>query len=642
MLRPMICASCGDPIDSVARDCPSCGETALLRGEYRLESVLGQGASGITYRGIRLTDETPVAIKELPFRRIDSLKMKALFQREADVLRQISHPGVPAYLDDFTAGSGKNLSLYLVQELVEGRTLQAELDERRYRIDEVLRIAEQLLVILEYLHTLQPAVIHRDIKPSNVMRKNDGGALVLIDFGSVRDVVKDKQLGGSTVAGTFGYMAPEQYMGNASPASDIYGLGALVVTLLSRRDPSTLQDYTGRLKWRSFITVEPDTDALLESMLEPDPQARAANAKDVRRRIQEILAKMESGEARGAGPAEVPPESELSRPSHRDSLPPEARRSSSPPARRSSSSSSSRARRAARPSSVPPDRRSSFPSGPRSSSPPPVRRGAAGSTGSDDTSAGRASTSTRLGLWLLAALLACVAIGLALRTAQPPPEPAGSAALCAGKVCEPVPKGIKGLRFGMSVDEARAALAALGSARELEVARTYTSRLTLSGASVPLPGRRFRVKTEIGGLGAECDLDFAIETTLSKMRCQLESLSSLQTHDAAVRTLRESLESRYGRPTCSSDPSSQAVSRVLRCQWEDDEATLQIFASADDLGVLPPRSDITIENVWSKHARLTDELAARARREQDVLEARRASEENKRLQLGAQKLESDL
>lgn len=76
-----------------------------------------------------------------------------------------------------------------------------------------------------YLQQLEPPIIHRDIKPNNIIRDRDG-KVFLVDFGAVRDTYYTTSMHGSTVVGTFGYMAPEEFRSKALPARDLYGLGA--------------------------------------------------------------------------------------------------------------------------------------------------------------------------------------------------------------------------------------------------------------------------------------------------------------------------------------------------------------------------------------------------------------------------------
>ena len=234
----MICARCEQPTPSAP--CSACGEDPLLGGRWALESLLGQGASGTTWAASATLDaggapaeRERVAIKEISLRGRAAGKARELIEREVRILRELDHPGVPSYRGHLTAGEGRGRALYLLQELIPGQTLSAEMETRRYSEPEVLGVVEELLEILRYLHGRSPPVVHRDVKPANVMRRPDG-SLCLIDFGAVRDALKG-DLGGSTVAGTFGYMAPEQFAGDASPASDLYGVGALAVALLAPR-----------------------------------------------------------------------------------------------------------------------------------------------------------------------------------------------------------------------------------------------------------------------------------------------------------------------------------------------------------------------------------------------------------------------
>jgi serine/threonine protein kinase len=143
-------------------------------------------------------------------------------------------------------------------------------------------------------------VVHRDLKPGNIMRRTTDHALVLVDFGTVREVIEDPRLGGSTVAGTYGYMAPEQFRGEAEPRTDLYAVGVLGVVLLSRRDPLDLVGAHHRLDWRGAVYASDGVKALLERLLAPDLVMRPASATSARASI----AALRRGEAT---PAPAPP-----------------------------------------------------------------------------------------------------------------------------------------------------------------------------------------------------------------------------------------------------------------------------------------------------------------------------------------------
>jgi serine/threonine protein kinase len=285
----MLCARCNHPFQE-APTCPDCGADPYLRGPaevYRLESVIGQGGLGVTYRAARLRDAQPVAVKELPLRAVERAKLLELFEREAQTLRQLQHRGIPAYYDHFTDGHGKHLVLCLVQAIVPGQTLAQEAEDKRYTEAEVWHVVAEVCDILTYLHGLSPPVIHRDLKPANVMR-HAAGHLVLIDFGAVRDSLKGPQ-GGSTVAGTFGFMPPEQFAGVATPATDLYAVGALALALLSRRDPASLLDHHHRLQWRDAVSLSAQGVAFLSDLLEPDHTRRPQRAAEVAARARALL-----------------------------------------------------------------------------------------------------------------------------------------------------------------------------------------------------------------------------------------------------------------------------------------------------------------------------------------------------------------
>lgn len=282
----LVCGSCHGRLVAKSAACPLCGEDPRVHARYWLERVLGAGASGTTFLASLDASGAPqqVAIKELSVRALHSFKALELFERETAILKSLRHRAIPAYVEHFHVQSGKQVSLYLVQEFIQGQTLEDELKAKRFDEAQLLAMLEELLDVLDYLHQCSPAVIHRDIKPSNIMRRQDG-SLALIDFGAVREVVKDPDLGGSTVAGTFGYMAPEQFAGIALPATDLYGLGVTLLTLLTRRQPQELLDAHHVLQWRPHVKASERLTRILALLLEPDYKLRPASVAQVREQL---------------------------------------------------------------------------------------------------------------------------------------------------------------------------------------------------------------------------------------------------------------------------------------------------------------------------------------------------------------------
>jgi serine/threonine protein kinase len=246
----------------------------IVDARYQLVELLGEGGSGSTYSAIRLEDGATVAIKILSLRHLNDWKQLELFEREAKVLAQLNHPQIPNYLEYFHVDTPSNRAFYIVQQLAPGKPLTAWVQSGwRGTEAEVRNIASQLLEILQYLHQQSPPLIHRDLKPHNIIR-NDDGRVFLVDFGAVQDVYHNTLLKGSTVAGTYGYMAPEQFRGAAVPASDLYGLGATILYLLTHRSPADLPQERLKLSFRAHVNISDRFADWLETMLEPDTSAR--------------------------------------------------------------------------------------------------------------------------------------------------------------------------------------------------------------------------------------------------------------------------------------------------------------------------------------------------------------------------------
>jgi len=279
-----LCARCGASNDGRPVACAACGEDPLVAGRYLLVQALGRGASGVTWSAIRQPDGARVCLKELRWDRMGSLEDEERFHREAQILKSLDHPRIPRYLDELAWPSepGPRHALWLVQELVDGESLELERARRRYRLDDILAIGVDVASALDHLAALRPPVVHRDIKPSNLVRSRRDGAVVVVDFGSARPAGLREE-GRATVAGTFGTMAPEQLRGEASPASDVYGLGMTLASLCAGAPPEALLDAGNRPDLDRVVGLPSGLRAVLEDMLAQVPSARPTAAEVARR-----------------------------------------------------------------------------------------------------------------------------------------------------------------------------------------------------------------------------------------------------------------------------------------------------------------------------------------------------------------------
>ena len=252
---------------------------AIINEKYRITEILGKGGVAITYSAIDLEKESNVAIKVISLKQLPDWKEIELFQREAEVLAKLDHPAIPQYIDDFTLETEKDKAFYLVQQQAPGKSLAQLVANGWHSTEkEVQNIAQQILKILIYLHSLDPPVIHRDIKPNNLIR-SDEGKIYLVDFGGVQNTYYDTLMQGSTVVGTYGYMAPEEFRGKALPATDLYSLGATLLYLLTHRSPAELPQDTLKLDFRNSVDISETFADWLDKILEPDLDDRFADAK---------------------------------------------------------------------------------------------------------------------------------------------------------------------------------------------------------------------------------------------------------------------------------------------------------------------------------------------------------------------------
>ncbi|MEH1934643.1 MAG: serine/threonine-protein kinase [Nostoc sp.] len=252
----------------------------ILQDRYQIQRQLGNNGIRQTWQALDLQasdgENSTVVVKLLAFGgtvQWDDLK---LFEREAQILKQLNHPRIPRYIDYFCIDD-RTLWFGLIQEYIPGESLKDKLAVgKRFTEKRTRKIAVEILNILTYLHELNPGVLHRDIKPSNLIWGEDN-RIYLVDFGAVQDKAAREGVT-FTVVGTYGYAPMEQFGGRAVAASDLYALGATLIHLLTGTSPADLPQQDLRLQFTDRVNLSPSFVSWLQKLIEPAPENRFTSA----------------------------------------------------------------------------------------------------------------------------------------------------------------------------------------------------------------------------------------------------------------------------------------------------------------------------------------------------------------------------
>jgi serine/threonine protein kinase len=270
--------------------CQSCDTplVPLLRNRFRIIRVLSdEGGFGRTYLAEdtdKLNDSCVVKQLAPKFQGTwAQKKAMELFSQEAKRLQELGgHPQIPTLLAYFEQDN----CLYLVQQFIDGNNLLQELRLRKhYKDSDIQSLLLDLLPILKFIHSR--GVIHRDIKPENIIRRKRDGRLILIDFGSAKQLTAAVQKKYGTSIGSHGYSAIEQIRdGKAYPASDLFSLGATCFHLLTGLSPFQLwieHGYSWVKNWQDCLENSRSTELIiiLDKLLQLELKNRYQSADEV-------------------------------------------------------------------------------------------------------------------------------------------------------------------------------------------------------------------------------------------------------------------------------------------------------------------------------------------------------------------------
>jgi len=263
-------------------------EGHLLGETYRLVRLIGRGACGAVYEAEHLRLPRRFAVKVLA-PDLDA-GAQARFRREAEIIAALDHPHIVKVFDYDLDESGVP---FMVMELLEGETLRERLTRGPLSLDEVVAVVAQVADAADAAHA--HGVIHRDLKPENLfLRRTAAGDLnvQVLDFGISKVLSQNVTLIG-TMLGTPGYAAPEQIhgeLGQMGPATDVFGLGAIIYESLSGRRPFDGKSRASAsvifyrtcheqpVPLRSLVRVAPSVEAVVLRALAKQPEQRPSSA----------------------------------------------------------------------------------------------------------------------------------------------------------------------------------------------------------------------------------------------------------------------------------------------------------------------------------------------------------------------------
>ncbi|XHX79252.1 MAG: protein kinase [Stenomitos frigidus ULC029] len=271
----------------VAKFCSTCGFKLLLGDRYRALQPIARGGFGRTFLAVdEYKPSRPTCVIKQFFPQNYSVHdpehARELFRREAVQLESLGeHPQIPELLAHFEQADYQ----YLVQEFIDGlNLLQESTKSGAFSEEQIWHLLNDLLPVITFVHSHH--VIHRDIKPQNIIRRAATQQLVLVDFGAAKTMNSTDVLQTGTSIGSPVFAAPEQALGKATFASDLFSLGVTCIYLLTQVRPADLFDTEeGTWQWQQHLQrpVSPAVGSILNKLLQGPVKRRYQSADAVLR-----------------------------------------------------------------------------------------------------------------------------------------------------------------------------------------------------------------------------------------------------------------------------------------------------------------------------------------------------------------------